>query len=114
MESITPEVLNGAVKAVKTDWKSAVSLLLACLFFVAAVAWGMAGYVLRGADNQIQSSTARIISLESRQSLFDQQIVQVNKRQDEVLVEIKGVSKKLSDVAESQARMEGVILGSKK
>lgn len=113
-ESINPEVINGAVKTVKSDWKSVASLLLAVLIFAAAVTWGMAGYVLRGADNQIRSSSEKIIAMESRQTLFESQITNLNQRQGEVLVEIKGVSNKLNAVAESQARMEGVILGSKK
>lgn len=113
IDALTPESIVSAVKVVRTDWKSAVSVLLASLFFVAAIAWGTAGYVLRGADNQIQTSTARIIVIESRQTLLDQQVSQLNKRQDEVIEGIRLVSTKLNTVAESQARMEGVILGRK-
>lgn len=110
----TPEQLEGGVRTVKSDWKAVVSLLIAALAFSAIVTWGVTGYVLHGADSQIKSNSEKVIALEAKQVLFTSQITSLEKRQDEVLTEIKGVSVKLSGVAESQARMEGVILGSKK
>jgi hypothetical protein len=114
----TPDQLNGTARIVKNDWKSLVSLLLTALIFVGGVTWMVTGYIVRGAASEIKSHTEKINSIESRQSIIENQFMLIAKRQDEVFSEIKAdmktMSTKLNSVAESQARVEGVIVGSKK
>lgn len=113
MQSVNPNEVESVVRTAKSDWKSVASLLLAALFFVVTVTWMITGYVVRGADTQIKANTMGLAEMDSRQKLFDSQVKSLEKRQDEILLEIKSVSVKVSSMAESQARMEGVLIGKK-
>jgi len=112
-EGVTSEAVHGAVRSAKGDWKSVASLLLALLIFVSIAVWGITGYVVRGADTAIRDNADRVMALESHQILVDSQISNADLRQREVLAEIKEIKAKLNSVSESQARMEGAILGRK-
>lgn len=111
MTPVSPDSLKGAVKG---DWKSIASLLLAALCVAIMGAWMITGYVLRGADSTIKSNTEKIITLESRQNLSEATLASVDRRQTEILSEVKAMSAKLTNVSESQARLEGIQIGAKK
>jgi cell division protein FtsX len=116
--SDTAENLHSTTKVIKNDWKSLATLLVTVLTFVVGITWMITGYVLKGAASEIKNNTEKVVLIEARQSLTDSQLANLTKRQDEVIAEIrndmKTMTTKINSVAESQARVEGVIIGSKK
>ena len=114
MTSATSEQVLAATRSIKQDWKAIASLLLAILTFVTGVVWMISGHILKAAALDVETSAKKIIAIESKQALTDQMVLSQSKRLDDVLAEVRSVSLKINSVAESQARMEGVLMGSKK
>ena len=113
MPESTTESLATAIAPVKQDWKAVATLLLSALIFVSGVTWVVSGQILKGASKELQTNTEKVIVLESKQAIYDAKVVVADKRLEEVLLEIKTMNQKVGTVAESQARMEGFMLGRK-
>ncbi len=111
-ESATESLATVIVPA-KQDWKAVATLLLSALIFVSGVTWVVSGQVLKGASKELQDNTQKVIALESKQAIYDSKVIIADKRLEEVLSEMKTLNQKVGTVAESQARMEGFILGKK-
>lgn len=113
MPESTTESIATVIPPVKQDWKAVATLLLSALIFVSGVTWVVSGQILKAAAKDLQNNTEKILVVESKQAIYDQKIIASDKRLDEVLTEIKAMNQKTGTIAESQARMEGFILGKK-
>jgi hypothetical protein len=113
MPEETVESLATAIAPAKQDWKAVATLLLSALIFVSGVTWVVSGQILKAANKELQDNTQKVIAIESKQALYDQKVIAADKRLDDVLTEMKSLNQKVGTVAESQARMEGFILGKK-
>ncbi len=114
MAESTAENIATVATSVKQDWKAVAMLLLSLLVFVSGVAWVVVGNNLRAASKELETNTKNVASLKADQSAIETKAILVDKRMDDVLAEMKAINSKVGTVAESQARMEGYILGQKK
>jgi|SRR5688572_934873 len=110
----TAERIATVIAPVKQDWKAVATLLLSALIFVSGVAWVVSGQILKGASRELDNNSKDVAILKSAQNATEQKALIVEKRMDELLLEIKSMNTKIGTVAESQARMEGYILGKNK
>lgn len=113
MADTTVENVASAVTPISKDWKAVATLLFAVLVFVSGIAWAVSGNILRGATRELETNSKKISVLESANQTLEQKQIVVDKRVEEILVEIRAMNTKVGTVAESQARMEGYILGKK-
>lgn len=109
----TAESLATVIAPAKQDWKAVATLALSALLLLSGLTWVVTGQILRGAQRDLQENTAKIAAIESKQAVYDQKVVTTEKRIDECLAELKLLSQKVNGVAESQARMEGFMMGKK-
>ncbi len=100
--------------SVRHDWKAVATLLLSLLVFVSGVAWVVVGNNLRAAAKDLEMNTKNIATLKADQAAIETKAILVDKRMDDVLAEMKAMNAKVGTIAESQARMEGYILGKNK
>lgn len=114
MPESTTESLAATIVPVKQDWKAIATLLLSALIFVSGVTWAVSGQILRGASKELETNSKEVAVLKSAQNASEQKAIIIDKRMDELLLEIKSINSKVGTVAESQARMEGYILGKNK
>ncbi len=114
MAESTVESLATTLAQPKQDWKAVATVLLSLLVFVSGIAWAVIGQNLRAASKELESNTKKVSVIEAAHAQLEQRVIVTDKRMDDLLGEIKSINSKVGTVAESQARMEGYILGQKK
>ncbi len=114
MAESTADNIATVTASVKQDWKAVATLLLSLLVFVSGIAWVVVGNNLRAASKELETNTKNIATAQAAQSAIETKAIVVDKRMDDLLTEIKSINTKVGTVAESQARMEGYILGKNK
>ncbi len=121
--TLPSEGLLAAAKVVKLsgrDYKFIIGLLVAAIISVCGITYAMASSIVAAKSNEIKASADKIVTIESKQTemktdqaLMKTDLANYSKRMDEILVEVRGISKQTNDIAVSVGTIQGRLTAPK-